>query len=119
MREVFAEKNLNYVSKYYQLTDTEKIKIKYGLEVLYTIITKTLGILFISLFLKTFKETIILMLFYLLLRLFSHGIHAKKSSHCWVASILTYGAFPLLIKYYVINKFYILIIYLILFSSYL
>ena len=28
MREVFAEKNLNYVSKYYQLTDTEKIKIK-------------------------------------------------------------------------------------------
>ena len=102
MREVFAEKNLNYVSKYYQLTDTEKIKIKYGLEVLYTIITKTLGILFISLFLKTFKETIILMIFYLLLRLFSHGIHAKKSSHCWVASILTYGAFPLLIKYYVI-----------------
>ena len=109
MREVFAEKNLNYVSKYYQLTDTEKIKIKYGLEVLYTIITKTLGILFISLFLKTFKETIILMIFYLLLRLFSHGIHAKKSSHCWFASILTYGAFPLLIKYYVINKFYILI----------
>ncbi len=109
MREVFADKNLNYISKYYQLSNTEKIKIKYGLEVLYTVITKTIGILLMSLFLKTFKETIILMGFYLLLRLFSHGIHAKKSSHCWVASILTYGAFPLLIKYFVIKKIYILI----------
>lgn len=105
MREVFADKNLNYISKYYKLSNTEKIKIKYGLEVLYTVITKTIGILLMSLFLKTFKETIILMGFYLLLRLFSHGIHAKKSFHCWVASILTYGAFPLLIKYFVIKKF--------------
>ena len=80
MREVFAEKNLNYVSKYYQLTDTEKIKIKYGLEVLYTIITKTLGILFISLFLKTFKETIILMIFYFVFLQQSVQVHHNRHS---------------------------------------
>lgn len=119
MREVFADKNLNYISKYYKLSNTEKIKIKYGLEVLYTVITKTIGILLMSLFLKTFKETIILMGFYLLLRLFSHGIHAKKSSHCWVASILTYGAFPLLIKYFVIKKIYILIMSIIAFICFI
>lgn len=119
MREVFADKNLNYISKYYKLSNTEKIKIKYGLEVLYTVITKTIGILLMSLFLKTFKETVILMGFYLLLRLFSHGIHAKKSSHCWVASILTYGAFPLLIKYFVIKKIYILIMSIIAFICFI
>lgn len=104
MREAFAEKSLNYVSKYNDYTELERIKIKYGLEVLYTTITKTTGILLISLFLKIFKEAIILMLFYGALRLFGHGIHAKKSSHCWIVSILSYVAFPLLIKYFVIKK---------------
>ena len=104
MREDFAEKSLNFVSKYNKYSKTEQIKIKYGLEVLYTIVTKTIGIFLISLFLKIFKETIILMLFYGSLRLFSHGIHAKKSSHCWIASILSYVTFPLLIKYFIIKK---------------
>ena len=108
MREAFSQKMLNYVSKYNKYTKDEKIKIKYGLEVLYTAITKTLGILLISLFLKIFKETIVLMLFYGTIRLFGHGIHAKKSSHCWIASILTYVLFPLLIKFFVINKSYII-----------
>ena len=104
MREAFAEKSLSYVSKYNNYTEIEKIKIKYGLESLYTIVTKTFGILLISLFLNIFKETLFLMLFYGSLRLFSHGIHASKSSYCWIASILCYVLFPLLIKYFVINK---------------
>lgn len=108
MRETFAEKSLECVLKYYNYTELEKTKLKYGFEVLYTVVTKTLGILFISLFLKTIKETLILMLLYMTLRLFGHGIHAKKSSQCWVASILCYGAFPLLIKYWVVPKNYIL-----------
>ena len=108
MREAFAQKTLNFVSKYNKYTKEEKIKLKYGLEVLYTTITKTLGILLISLFLNIFKETIVLMLFYGTIRLFGHGIHAKKSSHCWIASIITYVLFPLLIKYFVISKSYII-----------
>ncbi|MBE6161003.1 MAG: hypothetical protein E7158_02110 [Firmicutes bacterium] len=104
MREAFAERSLNYVSKYNNYNELELVKIKYGLEALYTIITKTLGILLISLFLKIFKETVLLMALYGTMRLFGHGIHAKKSSHCWIASIITYVAFPLLIKYFVIKK---------------
>ena len=104
MREQFANKTFNFVSKYNNYNELDEIKIKYGLEVLYTIITKTSGILLISLFLGIFKETITLMLFYSTLRLFSHGIHAKKSSHCWIVSIISYVAFPLLIKYFVIKK---------------
>ena len=102
MREAFANKNLEYVCKYKECSELDKIKIKYGMEVLYTIITKTIGILLISLILKTFKETIVLMLLYATLRLFAHGIHAHKSSQCWVASILCYGILPLLIKHFVI-----------------
>ena len=112
MREAFANKNLEYVCKYKEYSDLDKIKIKYGLEVLYTIITKTLGILLISLVLRTFKETIILMLLYTTLRLFGHGIHAHKSSQCWIASILCYGAFPLLIKHYTIPHKYIILLWI-------
>ena len=111
MREAFANKNLEYVCKYKQCSDLDKIKIKYGLEVLYTIITKTVGILLISILLKTFTETIVLMLLYTTLRLFGHGIHAHKSSQCWVASILCYGVFPLLIKHFVIPHTYIIILW--------
>ena len=111
MREAFANKNLEYVCKYKQCSDLDKIKIKYGLEVLYTIITKTVGILLISILLKTFIETIVLMLLYTTLRLFGHGIHAHKSSQCWVASILCYGVFPLLIKHFVISHTYIIILW--------
>lgn len=108
MREAFAEKSYEYISKYNSYNEIEKVKIKYGLEVLYTIVTKTAGLLLLSLFLKTFKETIILMLLYTTLRLFGHGIHAHKSSQCWVASILCYGAFPLLMKNVIIPHKYII-----------
>lgn len=112
MRESFANKNLEYVCKYKEYSELDKIKIKYGLEVLYTIITKTIGILLISFLLKSFKETIVLMLLYTSLRLFGHGIHAHKSSQCWIASILCYGIFPLLMKYVIIKHKYILILWI-------
>ena len=115
MREAFSNKCLNIVCKYNNYTEIQRTKMKYGFEVLYTIVTKTLGILLISLFLKTLLQTIVLMAFYSTLRLFGHGIHAKKSSHCWVSSILCYGIFPLLIKHYVINKYIILIMWFIAF----
>ena len=119
MREAFAEKTFNFVSKYNKYTELDEIKIKYGLEVLYTVVTKTTGILLISLFLKIFKEAIILMLFYGSLRIFSHGIHAKKSSHCWIVSILCYVAFPLLIKYYIIKKIFIICLWVLSFICFI
>lgn len=119
MREAFAQKGLDYVSKYNTYDEIEKIKIKYGLEVFYTIVTKTTGILILSLFLKTFKETVLLMLLYMSLRLFGHGIHANKSSQCWIVSIITYGIFPLLIKNIVISQKYIYIMWLISFICFI
>ena len=117
MRECFANNCLNMVCKHNNYSEIQKIKMKYGFEVLYTLITKTFGILLLSLFLKTFLQTIILMAFYSTLRLFGHGIHAQKSSHCWIASILCYGIFPLLIKHLVINRFIILTMWFITFIA--
>ena len=104
MREQFANRTFNFITKYNSKTEFDEIKIKYGLEVLYTTITKTLCILLITLFLNIFKETVTLMLFYSVLRLFSHGIHAKKNLYCWIISIISYIIFPLLIKFFVIKK---------------
>ena len=111
MREQFANRTFNFISKYNSYTEFDEIKIKYGLEVLYTMVTKTTGILLISFLLNIFKETIVLMMFYSVLRLFSHGIHASKSLHCWIVSIICYAVFPLLIKYFVIKKSIIIFIW--------
>lgn len=119
MREVFAQKNLEYICKYHNYSDLDQIKIKYGLEVFYTTFTKTVGLLLLALILKTMKETIVLMLLYMTLRLFGHGIHAKKSSQCWIASILCYGIFPLLIKFYLIPKKFIIAMWIIAFISFI
>lgn len=110
MRETFVTKNLDFVSKYNNYSESDKAILKYGFEVLYTMVTKTIGLLFISYFLNILKETIILMLMYFLIRLFGHGAHAKKSSHCWIVSIMSYTLFPLLIKYWVVPKFLIIVI---------
>ncbi len=119
MREAFAEKNLQYVCKFKDYSGLEKIRIKYGLEVLYTIITKTSGIILLSILFKIFNEAMCLMIAYAFLRIFGHGIHATKSSQCWVASILCYLTFPLIIKYYNINFIYILICWIISFIGFL
>lgn len=88
--------------------DNDRLEIiEYGLEGLYLTITKIILIICLSILLGIFKKTLLLILFYNIIRFSAFGLHAKKSSHCLVMSttlfiggvyICDYIPFSLLIK---------------------
>lgn len=96
MKKVFLEKSLNLIKNYYSYDDIKLQEIKYGLETLYITITKTVVIFALALLLNIFKELMIMMVFYGFLRLFAHGLHAKKSWQCWVTSVPLFLILPYL-----------------------
>ena len=78
----------------------EKIaEIRYGLEAIYLTITKVIIIWTIAILLNIFKEMIILMLLYNLLRMTGFGIHAKKSWMCLISSSIIFLGCPFLAMY--------------------
>lgn len=61
-------------------------ELRYGLLGLYTLITKTSVIILFSIILGFFKEFIIFLIFYSLLRGVGYGTHAKSNIMCWIYS---------------------------------
>lgn len=91
MKEVFINNSINLIHKYYPDYDDVKLEeLKYGLLGLYLLITKSIIIFGIAFFLGIFKELLIFMLIYNLLRAPSFGIHASKSWICLVSSTLIF-----------------------------
>lgn len=90
------ENNCNY-------TKEKLAEIKYGLASLYSTITKTIVIFSISYMLGTLKSLLTLMVLYSILRLTGFGVHAKKSWHCWVSSLLIFLLLPYLCENLVID----------------
>lgn len=88
--------------------DNDRLEIiRYGLEGLYLTFTKTIVIIILSLLLGIFFENLLLLLFYNIIRFSAFGLHAKKSSHCLIISLLffiggvyvcEYVYFPLIVK---------------------
>ena len=104
MREHFLNVNLNYINSKLTFDDRKKKMIKYGLECIYTMITKSTAIIILSIIINTFYETLFLIIFYTFIRMFGFGIHATSNIKCWVVSISTYSILPLIIRYVVINQ---------------
>ena len=111
MKELVVNGIMNNITKYYDYDNTKISEIKYGIESLYLTITKTIIIFIISFILNITKELMLLFVSYSLIRLTGFGVHAKKSWHCWVTSLITFILIPLLIKYVTLNKEFIIISY--------
>ena len=110
MREKFAHNALSFITKYYVYDGKKFDRLKYGLESLYSLITKAFVVIVISIILDIFAATCFLMLFYSLLRLFSFGIHASKSIYCWIFTIATYIICPFIAMNFTFNIYAIVII---------
>ncbi len=96
MKDLLINSAMNNIEKYNNYNKTELAEIKYGLASLYMTITKTIVIFGLSYILGYIKPLLILMALYSLLRLFGFGVHAKKSWHCWIASLITFLILPYL-----------------------
>ena len=78
------------------IDDTKYAEIRYGLQGLYTLITKTTILFLLAILLNIFKEFIIFFIFYSLLRGVGFGVHAKSNIQCWIYSTLLILGFPIL-----------------------
>lgn len=95
MKKKFLDSSINLITKYKEYTKDEIAIVKYGLESIYLIITKAIIIFGIAIFLGILKETLLVLLFYNIIRNQAFGIHASKSSYCLISSIILFigGAF--------------------------
>ena len=72
------------------VTEEELEVIIYGLKSLYLTFTKIIVILILSIVLGILKETLLMLLFYNVIRLFAFGLHAKNSIACLITSLLLF-----------------------------
>lgn len=111
MKKKFLDVSINRIRKNYPEYDEEKLEIiLYGLEALYALISKTVVIFLIALLLGVLKEVFLVFIFYGLIRTTAFGMHAKKSSHCYIVSIGLFIGMAFLCKYVSINMYVKLLI---------
>lgn len=94
MKDLIIGKQLNVIKKYNNFDDDKLAVIKYGLESIYILITKTIIILLISYLLGLLKQTVIFLVCYNFIRIPSFGLHATKSWICLVSSLLIFIILP-------------------------
>ena len=100
MREKFLKSTMKSIANKYPDYDKDRLEIiEYGLESLYIMITKTIVISLIALLLNVFKEMLIIMILYNIIRTTAFGMHAKESWQCYIISITFFIGGALLFKY--------------------
>lgn len=111
MKQKFLDFSIKKIKKKYPDYDEDKIEIIiYGLEALYVLISKTVVIFLLAMILGIFKEAFYIFIFYGILRTTAFGLHAKKSSHCYIMSSILFIGMGLICKYIGINLYVKLIL---------
>ncbi len=113
MRNLFVNKLTNFIVKNKNCTKKDIIVYRYGLEALYSLLTKTVVFLTITFFTKSMKECLLVVIFYMFLRLFAYGIHANSSIGCWLTTLPIYVGGSLFVKYVTFNPLTLIISWLI------
>ena len=102
MKNKFLNSSMELIKKNKKYTQDEIDMITYGLEGIYLTITKMIVIFGVALILNIFKEMIFLLISYNIIRSQAFGIHAKKSSHCLIFSMIMFIGGSIISKYAVL-----------------
>ncbi len=105
MKDFIIDKCVNYIKKYNDYSNDDIDIIKYGLEGIYLTITKVLIIIILSFILGIFKEVIIFLILFNLIRSVAFGLHASSSLVCLISSALIFILLPYLSLYININVY--------------
>lgn len=97
MKDKILNSCINFLQRYNNYSKKDLLKLRYGLEGIYLTITKLVIILLLSLILGIFKEVILVIIFFNLIRFFGFGFHAEKSSQCLIMSIINFVFIPFLL----------------------
>ncbi len=107
MKQLFLENSMNFICKYQSISDYDKKKIKYGLEGLYLTITKMVLLTILALLLNMFKEFILVVVFFNVIRYTGFGFHAEKSYQCLLFSTFNFIAIPFLLLHIQLSNFFV------------
>lgn len=108
MKEAFLKNSTNLILSKYDYDSDTIDRIKYGLEIIYITITKLVVIFGVSAIFNLLKETIIFTIFINGIRSFAYGIHAKKSWHCYISSLISFVLMPYIFSNITFNYFQII-----------
>ena len=97
MKKLIINKCMELVTTYNKdLSQRDIDKIKYGLESLYLTITKLIFIIIVSIILGIWKETLLLIIIFNVIRLISFGVNTKRSIDCLISSTLFFILCPII-----------------------
>lgn len=99
MKKKFLNSSINFIKRYKQYTEEEIEIISYGLESIYLDGTKAVIIFTMAIILNIFKEVILILIFYNIIRTKAFGMHAKKSFYCLILSTFLFIGGAILTKY--------------------
>ena len=103
MKKKILNHCIKIVKDKYPEYDEDKLEvISYGLESIYLTFTKIIIIFILAIILNIWKEVLLLLVFYNLIRVSAFGMHAKKSIHCLIISLTLFIGGVYLCKYLVI-----------------
>lgn len=94
MQQKVINKLMHIITSKQKITDIEYEQIVYGLTAIYMFITKFIIITLIALILGIFKEMIIFLLLFNIIRIFAFGLHSTKSYICLIVSSLAFLVIP-------------------------
>ena len=96
MKKFIINKCMNYIKKNTDYNETKLKEIEYGLVGIYLTFEKLIVIAIIAAILGIFKEMVIYILLYNVLRIPSFGLHATKSWICLISSSILFIGIPYL-----------------------
>lgn len=103
MKKFIMNKCINYIQKNTNYDEIKLKEIEYGLLAIYLTIEKLFIIAIIAAILGIFKEMVIYLLLYNILRIPSFGLHATKSWICLLSSTLLFIGIPYMCKFLTIH----------------
>ena len=109
---------LDFINRNSEHTEEELVWIKYGLEGVYLTISKIIIILLIGIIFHYIDTILLTLLFFNILRFFAFGLHAKKSWHCLILSILQFNILPFIFIHIEISHFMLVAISIFTFLSF-
>lgn len=102
MKKKFLKSSMEFITKNKKYTDEQIEIMTYGLEALYLTFTKMVVIFATAYLLGIFKEMLLLLITYNIIRSQSFGIHASRSIYCLISSLIMFVGGALICKYCVL-----------------
>lgn len=100
MKKKFLNTSMNLIKKDNKYNEEQLEIIAYGLEAIYLTFTKMVVIFLIAYALGIFKEILLLLVTYNIIRSQAFGIHASKSIYCLISSLIMFVGGALVCKFF-------------------